>query len=314
MSKAGSQNRVVDPVLTSVAIGYTNGAYIGHFLFPRVPVGVRGGTIIEFGKEAFKRIAARRTPGAGTKRIQHGHQGKKFALSQDALEGLVPRENLEDAQQTPGINLGTGAVNSTLDIMLNLLEDEQAAIARNPANYTSTNKIDLTTSSWRNPDRNPLDDIAAGRTAVSNKIAKKPNTLALSESAFEAIRTNPNVSGKFSGIKASAITETDLASVIGIERVVVGSALIEPVGGGDPVPTWGNDAVLAYTDIGSVADRGRPSYGYTYTLNGNPFVEPTYYDENAKSWIYPVTYERSPELTGVDAGYLFIGAGAAFTG
>lgn len=313
MSKAGSQNRVVDPVLTSVAIGYTNGAYIGHFLFPRVPVGVRGGTILEFGKEAFKRFAARRAPGSGTKRIRFGHEGKKFALTQDSLEGVVPREELQDAEQTPGINLGTGAVTSTLDIMLNLLEDEQATIARNPANYSTSNKLDLSASSWRNPNRNPLDDIAAARTAIANKIARKPNTLGLSESAFEALRTNPNVSAKFSGIKASAITETDLASVIGIERVVVGSALIEPVGGGEPAPTWGDDAVLTYSDIGSVAERGRPSYGYTYTLNGNPFVEPAYYDKNAKSWIYPVTYERSPELTGVDAGYLFIGAGAAFS-
>lgn len=314
MSKAGSQVRVVDPVLTSVAIGYTNGAYIGHFLFPRVPVSVRGGTIIEFGKDAFKRIAARRSPGSGTKRVRYGHEGKKFALTQDALEGIVPREDYDDAEKAPGVDLGSIAVNTTLDIMLNLLEDEQANIARDPANYSSSNKIDLTASSWRNPDRNPLDDIAAGRTAIAGKIAKKPNTLALSETAFEALRTNPNVSGKFSGIKASAITETDLASVIGIERVVVGSALIEPVGGGEPGPVWGNDAVLAYSQVGTLANRGLPSFGYTYTLNGNPFVEPTYYEQNAKSWVYPVTYERSPELTGVDAGYLFIGAGAAYTG
>lgn len=314
MSKALSQNRVVNPILSTIAIGYTNGAYIGQYLFPYVDVGIRGGTVIEFNKDSFKRVRARRAPGANTTRVGYGYEGKPFALVQDALEGMVPFEELDDAAVTPGINKGTIAVNSTMDIILNLLEDEQAAIARNPANYDAAHKIDLTISSWRNPDVDPLAQIAAARTAVSGGIARKPNTLALSESAFEALRTNPNVSNKFSGIKAAAITETDLAQVIGIERLVVGSALIEPVGGGDPAPIWGNDAVLAYTNIASLADRGAPSYGYTYRLRGHPLVEAPYHHRNRKSWIYPVTYERVPVLAGPAAGYLFIGAGAPFSG
>jgi hypothetical protein len=51
---SGSQVRVVDPVLTEVARGYSNPAFVGSGLFPYVPVGVRGGKIVQFGKEAFR--------------------------------------------------------------------------------------------------------------------------------------------------------------------------------------------------------------------------------------------------------------------
>ena len=38
-------------------------------------------------------------------------------------------------------------------------------------------------------------------------------------------------------------------------------------------------------------------------------VEVPYYDNNAKSWIYGVGYERAPQLTGITAGFLIQNAG-----
>ncbi|CAK0772392.1 hypothetical protein WCLP8_4870007 [uncultured Gammaproteobacteria bacterium] len=47
-----------------------------------------------------------------------------------------------------------------------------------------------------------------------------------------------------------------------------------------------------------------PSYGYTYTMKGHPMVEAPYYDNNKRSTIYGVTFERKPVLTGQCAGFL----------
>ena len=51
-----------------------------------------------------------------------------------------------------------------------------------------------------------------------------------------------------------------------------------------------------------------PSYGYTYTLTGHPFVEEPYQDRNPKSWLYPVSYNRACVLSGITSGYLVQGA------
>src|SRR5690606_25974123 len=64
------QVRVVDPVLSQVALGYRHPEHVGMALFPRVPVQVSGGQILEFGKESFRLYNSLRAPGAATKRVQ----------------------------------------------------------------------------------------------------------------------------------------------------------------------------------------------------------------------------------------------------
>ena len=118
----------------------------GWRFFPRVPVAVSGGQILTFGKESFRQYNIRRTPGSATKRVQFGYAGKPFALVQDALEGVVPREHLRDASQTPGINLGQRATNNAMRIASLALEVEQAALARDANNYDNDHKVDLSAS------------------------------------------------------------------------------------------------------------------------------------------------------------------------
>ncbi|NRA86636.1 MAG: hypothetical protein HRU28_04425 [Rhizobiales bacterium] len=67
---------------------------------------------------------------------------------------------------------------------------------------------------------------------------------------------------------------------------------------------WNNVAILAYVPQNSLGFE-EPSYGYTYRLPNHPFAEKPYWDNSKKSWIYGVTYERKPVLTGISSGYLF---------
>lgn len=43
------------------------------------------------------------------------------------------------------------------------------------------------------------------------------------------------------------------------------------------------------------------------TLRGHPFVEPARWEGSKRSWVYGVTYERAPVLTGIASGFLFQG-------
>ena len=63
------QARVIDQILTTVARGYKNSAFVGMTLFPYVPVGQRGGRILKFGKEAFRLYETRRAPGGLVGRV-----------------------------------------------------------------------------------------------------------------------------------------------------------------------------------------------------------------------------------------------------
>lgn len=71
--------------------------------------------------------------------------------------------------------------------------------------------------------------------------------------------------------------------------------------------------ILAYVapdggDAGANAEE--PSYAYTYAIEGMPSVENPYWDENSKSWIYGVSADEQPVLSGMTAGYLIKDAGS----
>jgi hypothetical protein len=309
MPLSNSSVRVIDPVLSNVAQGYNILDMVGNKLFPRVPVQTRGGQIIEFGREAFRLYQTKRSPGGRTARIQFGYLGKPFALFQDAVEAPVPREYQQDAKVVPGLDLGRRAVNVGMRNMLLSLEVDQANTATNASSYSAGNKVALAgATKWSASTGNPLTDIDTGREAIRQATGMYPNTLVLSAVAFNACKNNPNIVARFqyngkAGTDASQITPQMLAGLFNLKEVVVGGGIYWN-DANVSADIWGNNAVLAYVPPPGDLSIEEPSYGYTYTFEGNPLVEEPYWEPQSKSWVYGVTYERVPVLSGISAGYL----------
>lgn len=303
------QARIVDPVLSNVARGFKDQARAGFALFPSVPVMLAGGNIIQFGREEFRQYNLRRSPGARTARLPMGYSGAPYALVQDALEVPVPREHMRDASRQPGINLGTIASQKGMRTILNALEVEQANLARNTASYPASNRIALGGGSrWSDAAINPGSSIEVGREAIRTAVGVYPNVAVLSARAFAAARQNPNLLERFKYTSSESVTTEMLARLWNIDRVVVGQSVT--VDQADvATDVWGTDVILAYTAVGPV-DNAEPSFGFTYEMEDHPLVEQAYWDASAKSWVYPVTYERVPVVAGGGAGYLIQTAAA----
>jgi len=121
------------------------------------------------------------------------------------------------------------------------------------------------------------------------------------------LRQHPVVVDRMKYTGRDVATLEILASLFGVQQVLVGDAVYASDAGVFS-DVWGKDVVVAYTELGSVADMGAPSYGYTYNLNGYPLVEEAYYDRNSKSWVFPVTRAEAPVLASAAAGYLITNA------
>lgn len=308
MPLSNSGVRVIDPVLSNIAQGYNILEMVGSTLFPRVPVRTRGGQIIEFGRDAFRLYQTKRSPGGKTARIQLGYAGKPFALLEDALEVAVPREHMQDAALVPGLDLGQRSVSSLMRNMLLNLEVEQANLATTLVNYGAANRITLAgATKWSAATGLPMTDIDTAREAIRSSTGMYPNVALMSATAFNACKNNASVVSRFqyngvAGTDASQITTSMLAGLFNLDRVVVGKGVyFNDANTGFDI--WGNNVVLAYVPLGSQSLE-EPSYGYTYTLENNPLVEEPYWDAATKSWVYGVTYERAPVLSGISAGYL----------
>lgn len=312
MSMNTGQARVVDPILTTHAQGYQNKSRVGHILFPRVEVLVRGGQVIEFGKESFYSVDARRAPGASTKSLQFGYLGKPFSLVQDALNGLVPREHLQDAQQVPGIDLGGRAVSGVMNILTLNLEVEQAKLATDPATYAPSHTAVLGNGDrWDDNAGNPLTMIEDAKSTIRRTSGVEPNVMVISKPIFNKLKNHPAITERYKYTSSDSITADMIAKLMELEKLGVGAASVLDSNADENAPftdVWGNVAVLAYVPQASggiTAGAEQPSFGYTYTLKGNPHVEVPSWDNDRKSWVYGVTYERTPVLTGIASGYIF---------
>jgi hypothetical protein len=299
-----SAARVIDPVLTEIARGYTNAAYAATALFPVVPVGARGGKIIQFGKEHFRLYNTARAPGAQVARITSAYSSQSYALENHAIAEGVPYELMDDAAQVPGVDLGAAAVRRGQDIIGLRLEKACADLARNASAYAASNKVALSgTSQWSDPASNPVAQVETYKEAVRSQIGARPNTLLISGRVFAALKTNPAITDRIKYTSRDVATPELLAALFGVDRVVVGDAVyLDSTGAMADV--WGKDAILAFTAIGGVADAGRPSYGYTYRLREAPMVEEPYQDRETRSWVYQIIDEVAPVIAGADAGFL----------
>ncbi|MEN2979982.1 major capsid protein [Tistrella bauzanensis] len=306
---------VVDPVLSTHARGYRNQAHVASALCPRVPVPSRSDKVIRYDKSDFRAISARRAPGGPTLRLQLGHASDTVTLDQDSVEIVVPKEHLQEAQRQPSL---VRAMTNTSRVMKRLdlgLEIQVATMARAPATYSANNKITLTGNDrWTSGDSDPLDDVLAGQNAISRSIGQKGNVLLVGPTVLQALQKNSAIQSRFTYTTPGLITTTMLSTYFGV-RVVEGGAVYLPEGALDTdpaLPVWGDDAILAYVPEVPEAeqDMGEPAYGYIYELEGYPTVETPYYDDNRKSWMYPMTVERRPYIVGAEGGFLFAGAGA----
>ncbi|WP_275356250.1 hypothetical protein [Methylophilus sp. YYY-1] len=298
------QARVIDPILSTAAQGYKNADYVGQYLFPTVPVDQRGGKIITFGKEDFMLYNTGRAPGGATKRVNYGYQGAPYALEQHSLEGQVPFELMQDANQVPGIDTGKMAVNKTQNIIALRLEKAQADLATNPANYAASNKRVLSgTDMFDNASSKPASIVSDAIETVRSKVGKRANTVVIGAAVFADLKNHPEVIDRIKYTGRDVVTAELLAALWDVKRVYVGDAVwADDQGTFNDV--WGKSVVVAYTEIGQLQDQGLPSYGYTYQLRNFPIVEEPYVDRNAKSWIYPVTDEVQPVIAGALSGFL----------
>ncbi len=303
--------RVVDPVLSSIAQGYRNSEMIAALLFPRVPVELRAGNIITFGKEDFMLYGSARVPGQNTKRVQFGYSGSAYALVDYSLEGQLPIEVMQEAANGPSIDASAMTVRKVRNIMDLRLEKASADIARTAGSYAAANKVTLSgTGQWSDFTgvSQPIQNIETAKEAVRAATGKRPNTVVMGAAVMAKLRQHPIIVDRMKYTGRDVATVEILAALFGVQRVMVGDAIYSNDAGNAFTDVWGKDVVVAYTETGSVADMGAPSYGYTYNLGGYPIAEEPYFDRNSKSWIYPVSCSEAPVLASASAGYLITNA------
>lgn len=297
-----SNLRIVDPVLTSLAVGYSNDQLVGNALFPFVLLDKEGGKIPLFGKEHFKLYNTERALRAKSNRISPEDVGSvDVAMDEHDLEYPIDyREEAESAfpLQARATTIVTEAIRLRHERMV-------ADIAQNPANFPAGNKLALSgTSCWSDPASDVEGQISDAKAAVRAKIVKEPNTLVLGYDSFRLLKRHPQLKAILSDNRPRLVQLDDLREIFEIKNIVVGRA-VQASDAGVLSDIWGDTAVLAYVPGADNMPRSpyEPSFGYTLRKKGQPVVDTR--TEDGKLELIRNTDIFRPFLLGADAGYLF---------
>jgi hypothetical protein len=296
-----SKLRIVDPVLTSLATGYTNEQFVGDQLMPFVLVDKEGGKIPLFGKEHFKVYSTERALRAKSNRINPEDIGEvDVALDEHDLE--YPIDYREDAESA--FPLQARATNTVVEGIRLRHEKMVADLVQNPASYATGNKLALSgTSCFDNAASDPEGVVQDARAAVRAKVVKEPNTLVIGYSAWRVLKRHPQLKAILSTQRSRLVQLADLQEIFEIPNIVVGRAVMAN-DAGVTSDIWGDNLVLAYVPGAGGGQRSpyEPSFGYTLRKRGNPVVDTR--TEDGKLELIRNTDIFRPFLLGADAGYL----------
>ncbi|ELO0987801.1 hypothetical protein RZD54_003200 [Citrobacter freundii] len=303
--------RVVDPVLTSIARGYKNAAFIGERIFPIVETDKEGVTVPTFGKTAFVEFETQRAVGADSNVLVREKTGSlDLVLNEHDLAAPVDyREKAESMfnEESKAIRRVTNGVNLKRELYA-------ARLAQDPKVYVQGSVKALAAAErWGGGKGDPIGVIEAGIEAVRNKTGLRPNLMTMGASVMALLKFHPAIQAAIGANERKRITLEILKDLFQVEDVVVGEpvsmASMKDVQDKDKTPSdiWADNLMLHYVgkpQPGTTsADENEPSFGYTLRRKGMPVADK--YDVAGGK----VNYCRYTDIykvavVGGDAGYL----------
>lgn len=308
-----SKARVVDPVLTTVVHGYKQAGSIAGFVAPIVPVSLRAGTIVKFGKENFAVRETRRAPGGNIARVSVNYGSEKYSLNQHAAAAEVPREWYEEAKNGEArVDLRRKAAFTAAQTVQQSWEAEVIDAITNASVYESGNVFALAGSDqFSNAASDPEAVFQTACSAIRKQVGLYPNRAVIDDATYNVLRRHPIFRDRIKYTSAGSVSLKMLAEWLELDEIRVAKRLKLDATGNltDMFPRgtiW-----LGYSPAGTMTDMidglvpadesniSEPSAFYTYQLEGYPIAEEERFDEDRKVYVTDLIAEQAIQATGL---------------
>lgn len=293
--------RVVDPVLTNIARGYSNAEYIGTKLLPIVNVDKEGGQIPLFGKDAFKVYKTERALKAASNEANiEGFTTTAYSTAEHEL--AIPLDYREIQESI--LDLQKAATDKAMGALQLGLEKEIADIVQDLATYPSDNKETLTTNQFDDSGSDPVAIIESAKATLRSIIGKRPNVMVMGASVFDNLKSHSAITGLIKYSSLGIVTLDLLKQIFGIPNIYVGEAIYSD-DGSTFSDIWGDNIILAYNTnpSGFATTPYEPSFGYVLRKNGHPYVD-KYEGEGGKVTYIRATDNFAVKVLGAESAYL----------
>ncbi len=293
--------RVVDPILTNIARGYHNSAFIGEQIFPTVDVEKEAGKIPQFGKESFMSYKTERAIRADSNQMDGDFLSTiKYSTEEHDIERRIDyREEKESF-----MNEKVLATRRTKDVLSLGHELKAAELLQDADNYADSNKETLVDNQLDDSGIDPTILIREKRNALRDIIGARANTLVMGPAVYDVLVNHPLIIEKIKYSQTGIVTKDLLKRLLEVNEILVGEAIYS-----EDKKTfkdiWGNNLVLFYKvpNSGMAKTPYQPSFGYTLRKKGHPFVD-TYNTNGGKIKVIRCTTNYDIKIVGAESAYL----------
>ena len=299
--------RVVNPILTTVARGYKNAAFIGEKIFPIVEMEKEGATVPTFGNGVFAVYETKRAVGADSN-VMFREKTGSVDIVLDEHDLAVPVDYRESAESI--FDEEAKATRRATNGILLRREVYAAALAQDAKIYKSNAKKAFTAADcWANGHGDPLRDVETHMDAVRNNVGLRPNIITMGASVMTLLKFHPVIQAAIGANERKIITTDILKELFGVDEIVVGN----PVSLGKDGKTadlWKDNLMGHYVTPpqggATSADENEPSFGYTFRRKGMPVID-QYDAVGGKVHHCRYTDIYKVVVVGSDAGFLLSG-------
>lgn len=298
--------RLQDQILTNIAQGYKQAEAVGELLFPTVKVKKSAGSIVKFGKEAFRLVNTRRAHNADLNEMDlSGATTAEFKLYEDQIKMRFETADIDESEY---FNLENKATNDAMKIISLSKENNIATLAQATASYASGNHATLTDDFLNEAAIDPIKYIWEQNEVIRSKTGLYANTMVIPSLVWKHFKYHPKIKSDYFGSnEAQLITLAKLKELFEMQNIVIAAG----VKISDPTSEtfeqiWGNNIILAFTapaQEGIDRTEYEPSFGYTLQKEDSPSVT-KFTDESGTFQHVNVVDKYQPLVLGNTAGFL----------
>lgn len=256
----------VDAVLTNISTAYIQDQshFIAGQFAPRVPVGKQSDLYYTYTKadwfrdEAKRRTGASESAGGGYTLSTSSYFSHQYSFHKD-VDGPTK------ANSDSPLRWRDTATKFVTQRLLLRKEIEFVDTMFKTGVWATDNSSAINWDDYVSSD--PIGDVEVGKETVLKNTGYEPNTLLLGHAVFRALKNHPEVMDriKYTQTADSAAAESLLASLFGVDRVLVAKAIKNTAVEGAAASTdftHGKHALLAY--VNPAPELEAPSAAYTF--------------------------------------------------
>lgn len=269
---------VTSPVITGIAIGYSNPSLtlIADRVLPRIPVAAEKFKWSFYPVAQMFSVPPTRVGRSGqVQRVAFSGEERTGSVEDYGLEDAIPISDIEEAAKMREQMLGNydpelvAAAGLTNLILLDR-EVRTASIAQNPSNYAATRRIALSGTSQFSDYVNS-DPIGVLKTAFQSTLIYRPNKMSMGRDVWTILSSHPHIvnaiKGNTTGRGIVTVEEfVRLFSGEGLKELNIGESFVNTARRGQPEVlnrVWGKSIQLHYIDVAARPEMGSPTWGFS---------------------------------------------------